>query len=119
MNISALPIGSYNYVSTTELAGKTFTEKGQFSVKKIQLESAETTANHNLLFQLAIESGGKVVYPKDLNKLKEILQQREDLVATTYLEEELEEIINMKWIFFILISLLSFEWFIRKFGGAY
>lgn len=119
LNISALPVGTYTYQSSVEIGGKTYTKKGQFSVKKIQLESAETTANHDLLYQLAKKSGGELVYPNELNKLVELIKARDDLAATTYLEEELEEIINMKWLFFVLIGLLGLEWFIRKYGGAY
>ena len=31
--------------------------------------------------------------------------------------EELKELLNQKWIFFLLLSLVSLEWFIRKWNG--
>ena len=32
-------------------------------------------------------------------------------------KEKVKELINIQWIFFILLSLLCFEWFIRKYNG--
>jgi hypothetical protein len=49
----------------------------------------------------------------------EKINAREDISSVSYMNEEVEDIINLKWIFFVLLALLSIEWFIRKRGGAY
>ncbi len=54
-----------------------------------------------------------------LDQLNKNILAREDISSISYLNEEVEEIINLRWIFYILIGLLSIEWLIRKRGGAY
>jgi hypothetical protein len=31
----------------------------------------------------------------------------------------MNEILNLKWIFFVILLLMSVEWFLRKFWGIY
>lgn len=119
LSISSLQPGVYNYTATTKLEGQQKVSKGVFTIKKLELEQLESVANHNLLFQLAKKTGGKLFYPESLSQLNKLLLEREDISAVSYLNEEVEEIINLKWIFFILLFLFSLEWFIRKRGGAY
>ena len=68
---------------------------------------------------LAKKSGGELIYPNQLDKLTEILNAREDIKPISHSEKKLSDMINLKWIFFLLLSLLSLEWFIRKINGAY
>ncbi|MEQ8910045.1 MAG: hypothetical protein RIC95_12680 [Vicingaceae bacterium] len=119
LNLASLPVGNYRYTASTVLGGKEYQEVGEFSVEKIQLEAAQTVADHNLLYRLAKESGGELVYPKQLSTLVEKLNQRSDIVSISYAEDKIEEVIKLKWIFFILLALLSLEWFLRKRNGAY
>jgi hypothetical protein len=34
-------------------------------------------------------------------------------------DEKYDALINLKWIFFILLAMISVEWFLRKFYGSY
>lgn len=119
LSIASLPAGEYSYKATTTFQGKVQKETGKLTVKQLQLEKMNSEANHNLMYQLAEKSGGKLLMSQDLMLLPEMIQQREDIASISYLNEEVEDIINLKWIFFVLLSLLSLEWFIRKRGGAY
>jgi hypothetical protein len=119
LNIPDLPVGNYNYKSKVLFGSKELIEEGQFSIKRIQLEEAQTIANHNLLYQLAEKSDGKMFYPSNISGLFDEINSREDIASISYQEEEIEDVINLKWIFFLLLSLLSIEWFLRKQGGAY
>ena len=59
------------------------------------------------------------MYPNEIEQLPETILNREDITAVSYINEEVEDIINLKWIFYVFLALLSIEWFIRKRGGAY
>jgi hypothetical protein len=39
--------------------------------------------------------------------------------ATIHSEEKYEALLNLKWIFFLLLALVSVEWFLRKYFGSY
>ena len=119
LNISGLPVGNYSYISKTKLGSKELQEKGQFTIKARQLEAQQTIANHNLLFQLAENSGGELIYPQNLLQVIDKIKSKEEIASVAFQEEEIEDIINLKWIFFLIIALLSLEWFARKRAGAY
>jgi hypothetical protein len=60
-----------------------------------------------------------MIYPADMDKLAEKLMAREDIKTISYTEKKLNDLINLKWIFFIILALISAEWFMRKRNGAY
>lgn len=119
LTIPTLATGNYSYQAEISFAGKRYTEKGQFSIRKIQFEQNDIRANHNLLFQMAEQSGGQLIYKENLQELKSILEARDDLSSIAYQKEEMEEIINLSWILYLLLATLGLEWFIRKRAGAY
>jgi len=87
-------------------------------VTELQIESINLTANHSVLRKLSKNSGGEFYLPQELDKLKESLLDREPQ-GVIYTSESFLPIINLKWPFFLLLALLSVEWFIRKYNGAY
>lgn len=114
-----LPVGNYSYVAKTIFDNKNYTAEGAFSIKVLQLEALQTKANHKVLYQLADKTGGKVFYPNEINQLKELLLNREDIKPTLYESFKTRSIINLKWIFYLIMILLSIEWFTRKYYGGY
>jgi 3-dehydroquinate dehydratase len=116
--IAGLPKGVYNYIATTQLRGKSEQSTGQFTVKSMQLEALNTRADHNLLKQLAQKTNGKFYLPTQFASLKkDILENKKP--NRLHSSEEISEIINLKWIFFFLVTLLAIEWSIRKYEGSY
>jgi hypothetical protein len=119
LNAGMLPVGQYKYEAKVKVGDKQYQQRGEFSVTALQVEAVNTIADHHLLFNLAKKHGGTMVYPNELEKLNTMLQQREDIKTVTYSEKKLTDLINLKWLFFALLALLSLEWFIRKQNGAY
>lgn len=119
LNTGVLPVGEYTYVAEVQLGNQKLVEQGQFTVKSIQLEENNLLADHQLMYQIAQNTDGGFYYPDEMDKLYQSIQQNDRLKALSYLQEETEEVINLKWIFFLLLSLLSIEWFLRKRNGAY
>lgn len=116
--ISGLPKGIYKYVATSQINGKTEQASGEFVIKSLQLESLTATADHNLLKQISQKTQGKFFNQKQYEAFeKAVLDSRKpNLIHST---EDISEIINLKWIFFLLMFLLTMEWGSRKYLGSY
>jgi len=111
--------GSYQYKAVVKFGDKMFTEKGEFQVSPILLESNNTIANHKLLNNLALKHGGELFYPSNMHNVAKVIEENNNITSIIYEEKDLKEMINFKWIFILVISLLSIEWFLRKRNGAY
>jgi hypothetical protein len=119
LNAGYFPAGNYHYKANVKVGGKTYNSEGEFSVSALQVEQNETTADHQLLYALAHKSGGELYYPNQLDALAKALEQRDDIKTVSYSHYKLQDLINLKWVFFLLLLLLSAEWFLRKRSGAY
>lgn len=119
LNAGVFPVGEYSYEARVKVGEKLYTQKGKFSVSALQIELTNTVADHQLLYNLSKNHGGELVYPVNMDKLVEKLQAREDVKSVSYSENKLDDLLNLKWIFFLLLALLSVEWFLRKRNGAY
>ncbi len=119
LNAGYFPVGNYTYKARINTQGKELTSTGKFSVQPIELELFETTADHRLLRLLSEQYGGEVVYPDSLTVLPRILNNKEDIQPVLYSTSKTRSIINLKWIFWVLLGLLGIEWFFRKFYGGY
>ncbi len=119
LNAGQLPPGEYKYTARTKLGDKAYSKAGSFSIAAIKVELTNTVADHRLLYTLAQKKGGKMYYPKQLDQLLADLNAREDIKPVSYAQKRLDDLINLRWIFFILLALLATEWFIRKRNGAY
>ncbi len=117
LNIGNLPGGIYKYTASAVLDGKTYQDRGEFVVQDIQLEAVASLADPNLLHQAAQKSDSRVYYPNQIDQLeKDILQA--DFKNVIYSNENIQDLINLKWLFFILLAFISIEWFVRKYNGA-
>ncbi len=117
-SIGTLPQGIYQYETSTQLAGQRARSRGEFKVDKLALEALNVTADHNLLRTLAERSGGTFLPVGELSTLADYFQAQRprDIVRSS---EERREIIELRWLFFVLLALVSVEWFVRKYTGGY
>lgn len=116
--IGGLKEGIYRYTASTQLATGKEQVSGEFLVTAQNIESQNLTADFGLLKKLAAESGGKFYEEKDAATLQTDLTS---LQAKTLIhsEDSFHPMINLKAVFFLLLFLLSLEWFTRKFFGSY
>jgi len=119
LNAGMLPVGDYKFEAKVKVGEKNYVQKGSFSITALKVELNNTVADHQLLFGLAQNHSGELVYPTDIDKLADKLNAREDIKSISYSEKKLNDLISLKWIFFLLLALLSIEWFMRKRNGAY
>lgn len=113
-----LPAGEYSFTAKTKLGTQTYTAKGNFLVEEVNVELTQLTANHQLLYNMATSTGGKMVYPNNLLQLKNLIKKNEKVKTISFNENLYEPLINIWWIFSLIVLLLSIEWFLRKRNGA-
>ncbi|MFM9838490.1 MAG: VWA domain-containing protein [Cyclobacteriaceae bacterium] len=116
--IGGLKEGVYQYKSSTALNGKREEVRGQFLVTAQNIESQNLTADFGLLSKLSASTGGKF-YSTD--QLEELSSDFEKVQASSLIhsDESFNPLINLKWVFFLLLTLISIEWFLRKYLGGY
>ena len=119
LNAGNLPTGIYSFVAEVEIGSEKFTENGSFTVVPVNIEQTVTHANHNMLFRLASQSGGQFYLPSQTEALISELQTTNKLKPVSYFQEMINEMLNMRWIFFVLLLFMSLEWFLRKYRGVY
>ena len=112
-------MGNYTFQGSTFSNGENLTYNGQFSVQPIQLEVFETTADHGLLRLLSEKYGGAFVAPSDITSIASIIKDKGTVKPVLYQTTKTRSIINLRWIFGLLLGLLILEWFIRRYFGNY
>ena len=120
-NLSAgiFPVGNYTFRGSVFTNGENMNYNGQFSVQPVQLEIYETTADHGMLRLLSKQFGGALFYPTEVNALSQAILNKDSIKPVIYQTTKTRSVINLKWIFFLLLTLLSVEWFLRRYHGAY
>ncbi len=92
--------------------------RGEFAVVKRQTELQNLTADFDLLRALASNTGGKFYNAANIAALKNELQKSE-AKSVIHSEETYDTLINLKWVFVLLVLLSTFEWTLRKYLGSY
>lgn len=116
-NLSKLPSGEYSIVAKTHFNNKTLTDKASFIVNQINVEYNDLVAKHNDLFTLAKKTGGKMIYPQELQKLKDYLNNNQEIKPIIYENTENKRFIALWWYWLLIVVGLSSEWFLRKYWG--
>jgi len=119
LNAGSLPSGNYSFMARVQVGDKLFNETGEFSIKTLNIENINTRADHNLLYNLAENNGGEMIYPDQLEYLSSVINSREDIKTITYTQQRYTELLNFSWILVFVLSLLAAEWFMRKRAGSY
>ena len=116
--IGGLKEGVYRYRSKTVLNGKPEEVRGEFAVVERQAELQNLTADFDLLRKLSQNTGGHFYPASRVAQLKSDLQKTE-ATSVIHTEETYDSLINLKWVFWLLLILISTEWGLRKFYGSY
>ncbi|MGN6397516.1 MAG: hypothetical protein ACTHMI_18240 [Mucilaginibacter sp.] len=117
LDAGPLPVGEYSYTATTKNGDRQFTATGQLTVKPLNLESRQSAANHRLLNTIAKQSGGQMLQPSQVNQLASLIRKNENIKTVVYEDKRYHDVIDVKWIFMLILALLGLEWFLRKREG--
>jgi len=115
LNVGVMDVGKYTFLA--KVKGSELISNGSFDVKAIQLEQLYTVANHKILLQLANISGGKLFYPNQSDKIITAIKKSKNNLISISTKEKLKDMINIPMILLILLTLISLEWFLRKYNG--
>ncbi len=119
LDAGLLPVGEYRFRASTVLGAEELTESGTFAVIPVNMELINLQADHRLLFRLSKETGGALFTPDGVDQLAKAILENHSIKNASYFQVISSEILNLRWIFFILVLLLGTEWFLRKFWGIY
>ena len=119
LNAGNLAPGDYTFEAETKLGNQSFTEKGNFSIVKNEIEIQNNQADFGVLFQLSQQSGGQFYLFKNYDTLLDDIKANKQIVVQQHRQTLQTEWINLKLLFFLLIVLLGAEWFYRKYFGIY
>ncbi len=117
LDAGTLPQGNYTYIASTTLGTQKHTAAGAFYINALIAEYQQTTANHQLLYTMAAQTGGKMVMPANLLSIVDELEKSGQIKTISYEDIKYEELISIKWLFGLIMLLLTTEWFLRKRNG--
>lgn len=115
--LGLLAPGEYTYEAKTKADASVSVKKGILIVKPVISERINTVADHGILKKLSTGTNGKMYNLSDLKDLETSILNNESIKPITYSQNETTELIDLKWIFALLLVLLSAEWFLRKYHG--
>ena len=116
--IGGLKEGVYRYRARTTLDQRPEEVRGEFAVVKRQTELQNLTADFDLLKALSANTAGKFYRASNIEALKTELQKAE-AKTVIHSEERYDTLINLKWVFVLLVMLATIEWTLRKYLGSY
>lgn len=117
LDAGTLPAGTYTYTASTVLGDKKHTASGMFFISALIVEYQQTRANHQLLHALSTQTNGKMHMPQNLLNILTDITRNEQIKTLSYEDRKYQELINFKWLFALLLILLTAEWFFRKRNG--
>lgn len=117
LDIGLMPPGIYKFKATAEGIPDKVT--GQVLVTPIQAELVNTRADFGLMRQLATRNSGAFFKASEFDKLVPAIQKNTTITSMSYQEKKVDELINVRWLFFVLMFIIAIEWFVRKYEGRY
>lgn len=114
---TGLKEGRYNFIAKTNINKKEEIAKGIFLVIDTDIENINHTADFQILRQLSDKNNGSFYMQ---SKIEEIAKDKlfENAQSKLHAEESFFAPIEIKWIIFVAILLLFFEWAARKYFGS-
>jgi hypothetical protein len=119
LNAGNMEPGDYTFEANTQLGNQNYTENGNFSIIKNELEIQNKQADFNVLYQLAERSGGNLFPYKNYSNLPDSIRKNKQITVVLHKQTLHDEWINLKIMFLLLVSLMGTEWFFRKYWGIY
>ena len=115
VTVENLSPGSYQY--TVTVAGQKRMRSGVFLISAARIEAQFTKANATKLNRLAKKTGGKRYHSKEILGLIDAYVENEDYATLQKTVLKKQALIDWKWLLILLLTLLTIEWFVRKYYG--
>ncbi len=116
VNVGKLEPGEYRYRAAVDYNGRREQVQGMLLVQEVNLEDVNLVADHTLMNSLAVLTGGVMLAPSQLDTLPLLLEEREDITPVIYTHRRYSELIQLPWLFALLVLLVAVEWAWRKYS---
>lgn len=113
--IENLVSGDYTY--KVSVLGQKINTNGRFKITDYDIEEQFTNANVTKLQKLADKTGGELFFKNQERKLIEELLENSSYYTVQKSSIKQKNLIDWQWIVFIVLGLLTSEWFLRKYFG--
>ena len=114
LNASTMNEGIYTYFAEAEYGGKQYNANGTFSVVNVGAEAQELVANARRMETLSSLTNGKNFSVDEINMLVKALDNDERICSVMREENNYIDLISWKSLFFIILTMISIEWLLRK-----
>ena len=119
LDAGRLPVGDYIYEAHVNVGHEIFKETGAFTVAALNIEYSNTVADHRLMSNIAQTRNAFMFYPDELDNLYQSILDNHDIKPVIYHKMDFTDMLNLPWLLFLIVALLSLEWFVRKWSGTY
>lgn len=114
LDLGKLAPGKYAYKAQVIINGETVVREGNFAVTALTAERSGESANHVVLRQISQQTNGKFFALADYEKAADFILSNNSIKPITYTQTKIAPITELKWLFWIIVFLLSIEWWFRK-----
>lgn len=118
IDMGALSAGKYTYTATTSYNGKNLSDQGSFLVTASSLEDQESGCNYPLMYALAEKNNGATFTLNTIGSAYDSIVHNNSIRPLLNEQIEASELINWKWIFFLILLVATAEWLLRKYWMA-
>ena len=110
-------LGAGNYTFTVKELNSNSSYSGKFEVLDFDIEKQFVNPDIDKLKQLATQTGGKLYFPNQIEKLTESLLNNTEYKAIQKNKTNRSPLVEWYWLLILIAGFLSVEWFIRKYNG--
>jgi hypothetical protein len=119
LDAGIFPEGDYLWEAKTTYNNEKYVKTGRFSVEKINVEAINLVADYQLMKNLASLNDGKNFPDDSLSSVYDAIKNNKEIKSIAHYSKQHTSLLDSIWLFAIIISLLTTEWFFRKWSGAY
>ncbi len=118
INLGLLAHGKYTLQAATQLSGKQYTAAAEFFVQAEPLEWLRSHSDFVLLSNLAQQSQGQFYTLDNMLQLSGSIKANENIKPVLHTIKSVENFIDKKWLFFLILLLAVAEWLLRKYWSV-
>jgi hypothetical protein len=119
LDADAFPEGDYSWEAKTTYNNEKYAKSGRFSVEKINIEATNLVADFQLMKNLASLNDGKNFSDDSLSSVYDAIKSNKEIKSVAHYNKQHTSLLDSIWLFITIILLLTTEWFLRKWSGAY
>ncbi|MDR1878015.1 MAG: hypothetical protein LBQ64_00445 [Bacteroidales bacterium] len=119
LDAGLFPEGDYTWEAKTTFNKENYVKTGRFSVEKINLETINLIADYQLMNNLAALNNGRNFPDDSLSSVYNAIKENKEIKSTAHYNKHYTSLLDSLLLLLCITLLLSTEWILRKWSGAY